>query len=394
MDAKRLAVMFLVLCWVPVFVCAAHAPSPTKDLAHFQTTCLKSTKLCRYIALDFAGDGSVVEQTIVFVPFVSQVEEASWNREATVRLKPGATNSSVHVAVYDTSTHAWTPLAADKHCLLCVPNRVRLNGKSRRWFRFETIRKSRWQHEYSAWIFRRVIGRKDQSRLFVVVGRRNGPTVCASLRSSGMHYQYSTAESGSFRVLLDSDWVQSARPDYVAISPTCSWGNLAHRYMKMQALAMTGGDQLPAFAGTIRQKIDAAVRYIKTRNIQYDAKPDEGGYPRQDVAEILKARRTDCKGFTTLLYALLSKSGVKSDPVLFNAYGMTPMSFSVPDHWSNHVMLYVPSLDRYIDLTVSLPSHDDFTWQTSADPYAGDVVLDLVTGRFGVVPSHLAWDGD
>jgi hypothetical protein len=393
MDVKHLGVKLLMLCLVPVSVWAARAPSPKKDLAHFQTICLKSSQLCRYIKLDFAGDGSVAEQMIVFVPFASQVEANSWNREATARFKPSATSDSVRVAVYNISTHAWKPLTADKHCPLCVPDVTRFDGKSRRWLRFETVRKSRWQLEYSSWIFKRVIGRKDQNRLFVVVRNHNGPIVCASIRSSGMHYQYSTAKSGSFRILLDSDWVQSARPDYVAISPICSWGNLAHRYMKMQIVAMAGSDQLPTFTGTVHQKVDGAVRYIKTRGIRYDATPDEGGYPHQDVAEVLKAHRTDCKGFTTLLYALLRKSGVESEPVLFNAYGMTPMSFSVPDHWSNHVMLYVPSLDRYIDLTVSLPSHGEFTWRTSAEPYAGDVVLDLVTRRFGVVPSHLSEGG-
>jgi hypothetical protein len=372
---------------------AAQAPLPAQDLAHFRTTCLKSTQLCRYIELDFPGDGNVDEKTVMFVPLASQVEAAFWNRKASARFKPGATNDGVRVAVYDAQVHAWKPLAADKHCPLCVPDTAHFEGNSRRWFRFETVRELRWQNEYSAWIFERVVGRKDQSRLFVVVKSHNGPTVCASLRSSGMHYQYSTAKSGSFRALLDSDWVQSARPDYVTLSPVCSWGDLARRYMRMQALAMAGSDQLPTFTGTVRQKIDAAVRYVKARGIQYDAKPNQGGYPRQDVAEVLETGRTDCKGFATLLYALLRKSGVESDPVLLNAYGMTPMSFSVPDRWSDHVMLYVSSLDRYVDLTVSLPSRGEYTWQTSSNPYAGDVVLDLVTARFGVVPSHLADGG-
>jgi len=386
MDVKRVAAKFLVLCLVPMSGWASRASSPAQDLAHFRIICLKSTQLCRYIEFDFSGDGSVDEHMVLFVPIESQFEATSWNRKATARFKSGATNDSVRAAVYDAHVHAWKPLTADKYCPLCVPDTAHFEGNSRRWFRFETARKLRWQNERSAWIFERVVGREDQNRLFVVVRRRNGPSVCASLRSSGMHYQYSTAESGSFRVLLDSDWVQSAQPDYVTLSPVCSWGDLARRYMKMQTLAMVGSDQLPTFTGSIQQKVDAAVRYVKARSIQYDAKPNQGGYPHQDVAEILKARRTDCKGFTTLLYALLWKSGVKSDPILLNAYGMTPMSFSVPDLWPDHVMLYVPGLDRYIDLTVTLPSHGEYAWSASADSYAGDVMLDLATGRFGVVP--------
>lgn len=393
MDVKCLAAKFLMLWLVPMFGWAAYAPLPAQDLAHFQTVCLKSSQICRYFEFDFSGDGSVDERTVVFVPLVSQVEATFWNRNATARFKTSAVNNGVRAAIYDAHVHAWEPLATNEHCLLCVPDTVHFDGRSSRWFRFETFRELRWQNEYSAWIFKRVVGRKDQSRLFVVVRVHNGPNVCASLRSSGMHYQYSTAKSGTFRVLLDSNWVQSERPDYVTLSPVCSWSRLSRRYMKMQTLAMVGSDRLPTFTGTIEQKVDAAISYIKARNIQYDATPDQGGYPSQNVAEVLDVHRTDCKGFTTLLYALLRKSGVESDPVLLNAYGMTPMSFSVPDNWSNHVMLYVPSLDRYIDLTVSLPSHGEYTWQTSVDSYAGDVVLNLVTGRFGVVPSPFAGGG-
>lgn len=386
MDVKRLAVRLLVLCMVPMSGWAARAPSPVQDLMHFRTVCLKSNQLCRFFEFDFSGDGSVNEHTVVFVPLASQAEATLWNRDAAARFTPSETNDNTRGAVYDANARAWKPLAVNRQCPLCVPDTARFDGKSRRWFRFETLSKMHWRQEYSAWIFTQIISRKDHALLFVVVKSLAGPTVCASMRSSGMHYQNSTAKSGSFRVLLDSGWVQSARPDYVTISPVCSWGDLAHRYMKMQASALAGSEQLPTFTGSARQKIDAAVRYIKARGIQYDAKPDEGGYPRQDVAEVLKAHRTDCKGFTTLLYALLRKSGVESAPVLLNAYGMTPMSFSVPDHWSNHLMLYVPSLDRYVDLTVSLPSDGEYTWQTSANSYAGDVVLNLATGQFAVVP--------
>jgi hypothetical protein len=209
-----------------------------------------------------------------------------------------------------------------------------------------------------------------------------------------MHLDDSTAGSGGFRLLLNSDWVQTARPDYVTISPVCSWKNLAQHYMRMQALALAGRDHLPSFEGTAQQKIDQVVEYIEDHGIRYDEKLDAGGYPRQDVADIVKLRRTDCKGLTTLLYALLQNSGVKSDPVAMNAAGMTPMSFSVPDNWPNHAMLFIPSIDRYVDLTVVLKSHGKYTWQSSADSYAGEVVLDLVTGRFEVVPPRLVSSED
>lgn len=395
MDVKLLATNLLVFCLLPMSVLAAQVPTPTEDLGNFQTACLKSDQLCHFIDLEFSGDGEVRQRTVVFLPLPSRDAATFWNRKAEAKTGPDGSTGDARAAVYDTRTRAWKPLAAHRHCPLCVPATVQFHGKSTRWFRFETDVQARWRHEYSNWIFTRVIDRKDQDQLYVVVRSHDGPTVCASVRDSGMHYQYSTAKTGGFRVMLNSDWVRSERPDYVTISPVCSWQSLARRYMKMQNQALAGSGPLPTFTGTVQQKIDAAVGYIKSLGIRYDTTPDDGGYPRQDVTEILKIRRTDCKGVTTLLYALLRKSRVESHPVLLNAYGMTPLSFSVPDNWPDHAMLYVPTLGRYIDLTtLFLPGGGDkYTWQTSGDSYGGVVVFDLVTGRFGVVPSHLAKAG-
>ncbi len=388
MNIDRFVTVALVLCLMSSPVSAAAAPSVKKDLANFQTICLKSNELCYFTVFDFSGDGDVRKHTVAFVPLASQAEATYWNHKAKERLTPTGTTDDIHAAAYDAPTRSWKPLAASRQCPLCVPDSVRFEAKARRWFRFETTARSRWQREDGAWIYTRAVDRGDQEHFYVVVRSHGAPTVCASVRNSGMHYQYATAKSRGFRVLLNSRWVQSERPDYVTVSPVCSWQSLARHYMAMQDRALAGSDQLPTFTGTVQQKVDAAIGYIKSRGIGYDEKPDPGGYPNQDVSKILKMDRTDCKGFTTLLYSLLRKSGVESHPILLNAYGMTPLSFSVPDHWSDHVILYVPSLHRYIDLTVSLPSRGKYTWQTSADSYAGDVVLDLVTGRFGVVSSH------
>lgn len=393
MGIKYFAAGSLLLCMLMASAQAVETPSPAKDLVHLQTICLKSNQLCRYIEFDFAGSGRVTKHEVVFVPLTSDDEMTFWNRSAAARFKSDATTNHVRAAIYDASTHEWKLFATGSHCPFCVPGTARFDGKTRQWFRFES-ENDIYQNEYYAWIFTQIMSHEDHNRLFVVVRQHNGPVICASARSSGMHYQYSSSKTGGFRILLESDWVQSARPDYVTISSVCSWVSLAKQYMNMQAKALVGSDQLPVFLGTIQQRVDAAVEYIKGHNIQYDAKFDVGGYPRQDVAQILTRHGTDCKGVTTLLYALLRKSGVKSDPVLFNANGLTPMSFSVPDHWPNHVILYVPGLDRYIDLTVSLPSHGEYTWQTSANAYAGDVVLNLASGRFKVVPSHLTTGGD
>jgi hypothetical protein len=352
------------------------------NLAHFQTVCLRSSDLCVFVELNFSNDGNVEEHTVTFVPMQNQVAVTFWNRKVKARFAGDA--KRVKVAAYDLATRRWVPFATDLQCPLCVPSMVH-GGKLERWLRFDADFSLRWRSSRAIWAFSRVVGHDEHVRYYVIVNSAHGPTVCASVRNSGMHYQYSTEGSGTFRVLLESGWVPSARPDYVTVSPLCSWGGAARRYMRAQAQALEGVGQLPTFTGTAEQKIDAAVRYVRSRNIGYDDKLD-GSYPDQDVAGILASGKTDCKGFATLLYALLKKSGMASHPVLFNALGMTPLSFSVPDNWADHAMIYVPSINRYIDVTVVLASHGKYTWRTSADAYAGDVVLDTVTGKFEVVP--------
>ncbi|HEX5354490.1 MAG TPA: hypothetical protein VFW60_10460 [Rhodanobacteraceae bacterium] len=359
-------------------------------MINFQAVCLRSDELCSYIELKFSNDGIVDEYTVTFLPLPNEAAVKFWNGRVIGHSSNGAKKVKVEVSVYDSSRHDWMRLETNEHCPLCAPGGVHFDGKAKRWLRFEVDRASRWRLKHSTWAFVRTVSRNGHVRYFVIVDSHHGPTVCGSLRDSGMHSRYSTKATGTFQVLLDSSWVPSNRPDYVAISPVCSWNEVARRYMRSQTHALSGSSRLPVFTGTVEQKIDAAVKYIKFSGIHYDAKPDKGGYPNQDVAAILATGKTDCKGFVTLLYALLRRSGVASDPVLFNGYGMTPLSFGVPDNWSDHVMLYVPAIKRYVDLTVSLPSHGEYTWETSAGPYAGDVVLDLATGQFEVVPETRA----
>lgn len=350
-------------------------------LTNFETICLKSNSLCRYIELDFSPSGQVASNEVVYLPVSSPAASTFWNQHLKLRAHMSQT---VEVAVYNTDSHSWTPVPMDKRCPWCVPKSL-LRNNEKEWVRFKSKRTSAWKLANSAWSLKRVIGRGQHSNLYVRVNSPNGPIVYASARNSGMHYHYSTERTGNFGILLESGWVPSARPDYLIISPVRSWSLFASTYMRHEAAAMRGMDRLPRFKGSPSEVIDQAIRYIASQDIRYDDTVNVGGYPKETVTTILAAREADCKGFTTLLYALLRKSGITSQPMLFNAFGVPPLSFDVPGTWPNHVMLYVPQIRKYIDITVSLFSHGEYTWRSSADAYEGDLGLDLATGTFMVV---------
>jgi len=76
-----------------------------------------------------------------------------------------------------------------------------------------------------------------------------------------------------------------------------------------------------------------------------------GGYVPQSAEQVLNQRYGDCKGYVTLLQALLAAKGVRSRPVLIHLgedYGLLPAP--TPDQF-NHAILYLPDHGLYLDPT-------------------------------------------
>lgn len=115
----------------------------------------------------------------------------------------------------------------------------------------------------------------------------------------------------------------------------------------LRALAdtITGGRQDP------RDQADAIFEWI-TRNVRYVAVYfGAGRYVPNDVDTILARRFGDCKDKATLMTALLAAKGISAEQVLINA----GPSFTLPDspvlQAFNHAIVYIPSLDVYVDPT-------------------------------------------
>ncbi len=88
-------------------------------------------------------------------------------------------------------------------------------------------------------------------------------------------------------------------------------------------------------------------------NIRYVAlELGVGGYVPQSAEEVLNQRYGDCKGYVTLLQALLKAKGIESEPVLIylgEDYGLLPAP--TPEQF-NHAILYLPRYGVYLDPTV------------------------------------------
>ncbi len=96
-----------------------------------------------------------------------------------------------------------------------------------------------------------------------------------------------------------------------------------------------------------------------SRNIRYIAVFfGNGRYVPNDTHTILSRRFGDCKDYAALLAALLAAKGIESEQVLIGVgadYRLpkTPMLQAF-----NHVIVYVPAFDRYLDPTVAFSSFD------------------------------------
>lgn len=88
------------------------------------------------------------------------------------------------------------------------------------------------------------------------------------------------------------------------------------------------------------------------RNIRYVAiYLGDGGFEPHDVEAILRDRYGDCKDYVVLLQALLKATGIDSSPALINAgagEALSPVPVTFP---FNHVILYLPEQDLYLDPT-------------------------------------------
>jgi hypothetical protein len=123
-------------------------------------------------------------------------------------------------------------------------------------------------------------------------------------------------------------------------------------------------DEITKDRADARSQAEAIFDWV-SRNIRYVAVYfGTGRYVPNDTATILSRRFGDCKDHATLLAVLLAAKGIASEQTLISLSPTYELAKTATLQAFNHVIVYIPVLDLYVDPTVAfgafsrLPSGD------------------------------------
>lgn len=104
-------------------------------------------------------------------------------------------------------------------------------------------------------------------------------------------------------------------------------------------------------ASTPEEKARKLYDWVRS-NIRYVATYiGAGGFEPHPAEWVLDNHYGDCKDHVVLLEALLRAQGIDSTPALINADYQNYRLSEVPNPYFNHVITFLPALDRYLDAT-------------------------------------------
>ena len=115
-------------------------------------------------------------------------------------------------------------------------------------------------------------------------------------------------------------------------------------------------DEITAGKPDVRAQAEAIFNWV-SRNIRYVAVYfNSGRFVPNDTGTILARRFGDCKDDATLFSSLLAAKGVPSEQVLLSVDQIYRLPPTATLGAFDHVIVYIPSLDIYVDPTVSFGS--------------------------------------
>lgn len=188
-----------------------------------------------------------------------------------------------------------------------------------------------------------------------------------------------------------ADW----GPRFV-VSTFKSYAEIGDHYANLHATAAAVTPDVAALAAEIvGSTADRAMQARLlfgwvTRNIRYVAvSVGQGKLTPTAASETIRNRYGDCKAVVALLAALLAARDIASEPVLINSNVARYVLPETPIPDFNHVILYVPEFDRYLEPTSQYSSFATLPWGHYDKP-----VLHAVAGksRTSRVPRERAED--
>lgn len=183
------------------------------------------------------------------------------------------------------------------------------------------------------------------------------------------------AEAGS---TSPADWA----PRFV-VSTFKSYAQIGDHYANLHAAAAAVTPDVVSLAAEIvGATVDRAqqARLLfgwVTRNIRYVAVAvGQGKLTPATASETIGNRYGDCKAVVALLAALLAARDIASEPALININVARYVLPETPTADFNHVVLYVPEFDRYLEPTSQYSSFGTLPWGHYNKP-----VLHAVAGK-------------
>ncbi|MCE2932421.1 MAG: DUF3857 domain-containing protein [Hyphomicrobiales bacterium] len=142
----------------------------------------------------------------------------------------------------------------------------------------------------------------------------------------------------------------STFPDWHAVARTF-WDEGASKSDPTPEIAALARKITAGLSGP-REKTEAIFHWV-ANNIRYVALVlGPGGFVPHDATSILANRYGDCKDHVTLMRAMLRSLEIRADYALVNAAGRYRAS-AHPSASFDHIILYLPDFDLYVDPTVS-----------------------------------------
>jgi hypothetical protein len=148
---------------------------------------------------------------------------------------------------------------------------------------------------------------------------------------------------------------------YYVASTASSWNDVARAFSEREELlladaedALLGVPLLPPSASE-EMRLQAHWMWIR-KNFSYRYSPTlwDDSVKRSGIDELLQQGAGDCKDFVLLLQALLRRDGIRSDSVWVDTTREAgERTTKLPTNRTDHVILYIPSLDLYVDPTLA-----------------------------------------
>ncbi len=368
---RKIFILFLL-----IFISLRAFGEDLSDPRVFEATCLTSGKDCLFTVIVAK---SVQESHVRNIRYLSSV-----NRADLVELFR-TTNYPKRKMYMMTSAAA---LGGDKHWEYLPDIRSVIRSVSAMGAKDTVTVKLDWRETVSAPANSVVAFQEDframpnEMRVILMAGTKHAP-LYAEWVNENVHYYHATSSMSTDTLIAKiSGWKKNYDGSFYIVTPISSWKIFAKDYMT-QSLRMEGDSKVRSFQGDDQQKITAAVKWMASHYV-WSGVYGAGTFPDQYMSKTIQRGAGDCKALDLVFRAVLRQSGIGAHASIVSSQGMPPLSYILPDaSWGDHVITYIPSVGKYVDITVAI-KHPG-SWQSSAQEFIGATTLDMSTGRFAVI---------